>query len=75
MCLGAESDSVIIIENPEIHLHPKAQSKLCEFLYFVSQSGRQLFIETHSDHIFNGLRVGVANGSMNQEDISVNFLQ
>lgn len=73
MCLGAESDSVIIIENPEIHLHPKAQSKLCEFLYFVSQSGRQLFIETHSDHIFNGLRVGVANGSMNQEDISVNF--
>lgn len=58
---------------PEIHLHPKAQSKLCEFLYFVSQSGRQLFIETHSDHIFNGLRVGVANGSMNQEDISVNF--
>ena len=73
LCLGAESDSVIIIENPEIHLHPKAQSKLCEFLYFVSQSGRQLFIETHSDHIFNGLRVGVANGSMNQEDISVNF--
>ena len=73
LCLGAESDSVIIIENPEIHLHPKAQSKLCEFLYFVSQSGRQLFIETHSDHIFNGLRVGVANGSMKQEDISVNF--
>lgn len=73
LCLGAKSDSVIIIENPEIHLHPKAQSKLCKFLYFVSQSGRQLFIETHSDHIFNGLRVGVANGSMNQEDISVNF--
>lgn len=44
MSAGAESDSVIIIENPEIHLHPK-QSKLCEFLYFVSQSGRQLFIE------------------------------
>lgn len=72
-CLGAESDSVIIIENPEIHLHPKAQSKLCDFLYFISKAGRQLFIETHSDHIFNGLRVGVATGDILQEDISVNF--
>ncbi len=72
-CLGAEEDSVIIIENPEIHLHPKAQSRLCDFLYFISKSGRQLFVETHSDHIFNGLRVGVATGVVSQEDISVNF--
>ena len=72
-CLGAESDSIIIIENPEIHLHPKAQSKLCDFIYFVSKAGRQLFVETHSDHIFNGLRVGVATGKISQEDISVNF--
>lgn len=72
-CLGAESDSIIIIENPEIHLHPKAQSKLCDFIYFVSKAGRQLFVETHSDHIFNGLRVGVATGKISQEDLSVNF--
>lgn len=72
-CLGAESDSIIIIENPEIHLHPKAQSKLCDFIYFVSKAGRQLFVETHSDHIFNGLRVGVATGKISQEDISVSF--
>lgn len=72
-CLGAKSDSIIIIENPEIHLHPKAQSKLCDFIYFVSKAGRQLFVETHSDHIFNGLRVGVATGKISQEDISVNF--
>lgn len=72
-CLGAEEDSVIIIENPEIHLHPKAQSRLCEFMCFVSKAGRQLFVETHSDHIFNGLRVGVATGKVLQEDITVNF--
>lgn len=72
-CLGAEKDSVIIIENPEIHLHPKAQSKLCDFLYFVSKTGRQLFIETHSDHIFNGLRAGVASGDVSQKNITVNF--
>lgn len=73
-CLGAEEGSIVIIENPEIHLHPKAQSRLCEFLYFVSKSRRQLFVETHSDHIFNGLRVGIATGKMKQEDITVNFL-
>ena len=72
-CLGAESDSVIIIENPEIHLHPKAQSKLSDFLYFVSKTGRQLFIETHSDHIFNGLRVGVSRQTILMDEISVNF--
>ena len=73
-CLGSEEDSIIVIENPEIHLHPKAQSRLCDFLYFVSKAGRQLFVESHSDHIFNGLRVGVATKKIQQEDISVNFL-
>lgn len=73
-CLGSEEKSVIVIENPEIHLHPKAQSRLCEFLYFISKSGRQLFIETHSDHIFNGIRVGTATGTMEREYITVNFL-
>ena len=54
-------------------MHPKAQSRLSEFLYFVSMAGRQLFVETHSDHIFNGLRAGVVTGQVSQEDISVNF--
>ena len=72
-CLGAEEDSITIIENPEIHLHPKAQSRLCEFLYHVSKAGRQFFVDSHSDHIFNGLRAGVAMGIIKQEEISVNF--
>ena len=73
-CLGSEEDSIIVIENPEIHLHPKAQSRLCDFIYFVSKAGRQLFVETHSDHIFNGLRVDIKKKKIQQEDISVNFL-
>lgn len=77
-CLGSKSKGnlydCIIIENPEIHLHPKAQSRLCEFFYHICKTGRQLFIETHSDHIFNGLRVGVANKMYDPELISVNFL-
>lgn len=46
-------ETVVIIENPEIHLHPSLQSNLMYFYQWVSESNRQLFIETHSDHIFN----------------------
>lgn len=74
MCLSSEKDSTIIIENPEIHLHPKAQAKLMKFLYFIAASGRQLFIETHSDHIFNGIRVGIATNEMDSNKIAVNFV-
>lgn len=73
MCLLSKKDDIIIIENPEIHLHPQAQSKVCEFLYFIAQNDRQLFIETHSDHIFNGIRVGIATEKMDANNISVNF--
>lgn len=73
MCLLSNKNDVIIIENPEIHLHPQAQSRVCEFLYFIAKNERQLFIETHSDHIFNGVRVGMATAKMRAEDISVNF--
>ena len=73
VCLASGRGSTILIENPEIHLHPKAQSRLCEFLYLIAESGRQIFVETHSDHLFNGLRVGVSSGKMKMENISVSF--
>lgn len=72
-CLASQKGDILIIENPELHLHPKAQSELCKFFYFISQTGRQLFIETHSDHIFNGVRAGIARGQFKQDDIAVNF--
>lgn len=59
MCLSIEEGDTLIIENPEIYLHPKAQSKLTEFFIFIVKSNRQLIVETHSDHIFNGIRVAM----------------
>lgn len=66
ICLSAKTNNIIIIENPEIHLHPKAQSRLTDFLTFVASKGIQIIIETHSDHIFNGVRKNIyynSNGS------------
>lgn len=74
MCLSSPDKAVLVIENPEIHLHPAAQSKVCEFLYFIAESGRQLFVETHSDHIFNGFRAGIATENMNRDLINIEFV-
>lgn len=73
MCLSIKKGNTIIIENPEIHLHPKAQSKLTEFLVYIANSNRQIIVETHSDHIFNGIRVAVTKEILKKEDYSINF--
>jgi len=74
MCLASVPGAKLAIENPEIHLHPSAQSRLAEFLYFISCHNRQLFIETHSDHLFNAVRVGIANGTMDPDTVKVLFV-
>ena len=48
--LSSEKD-IIIIDEPEIHLHPKIQSELAEFFYKISKTKKKLIIETHSEYI------------------------
>lgn len=56
----AEKDSILIIENPEAHLHPGAQSRIAKFLIETAKKKNiQLIIETHSDHVINGLRIAM----------------
>lgn len=55
--LISEKGRIIIIENPESHIHPKGQVKLGELIALASEFGAQVFVETHSDHILNGIRV------------------
>jgi len=73
ICLSANKDDLIIIENPEIHLHPKAQSKLTDFFVFIANYGIQLIIESHSDHIFNGIRKNVKIKEIDKENTSIYF--
>lgn len=55
--LIAQSGEILIIENPEAHLHPRAQHKLTQFLAKVAATGVQIFVESHSEHILNALRI------------------
>jgi predicted ATPase len=55
--LAAKPGDLVIIENPESHLHPSGQSAIGQFLALAAQDGVQIIIETHSDHVINGIRV------------------
>jgi len=57
--LTARPGQLIIIENPESHIHPRGQAELGKLIALVAQNDVQLIIETHSDHIVNGIRVAI----------------
>lgn len=67
-----DENEVVIIENPEAHLHPSAQSKLGYFLAKMSNH-IQIIIETHSEHIINGIRLATLENDINKNEILINF--
>lgn len=71
--LIAERGSVFLVENPEAHLHPKGQSHIGYFLAIMALSGVQLIIETHSEHVLNGIRIAALKNKIAPNDISINF--
>ncbi len=71
--LKACPDDILIIENPESHLHPKGQSTIGRMIAYAAQSGVQLFVETHSDHIINGIRVAVKNSKLSASNIKISY--
>lgn len=61
--LSAQPRSLVIIENPEAHLHPRGQSELAKLITMVVSKGVQVIVETHSDHIISGVQLACkANG-------------
>lgn len=72
--LIAQKDTVLIIENPEAHLHPRGQSEIGFFLSKVAESGVKVLIETHSEHVVNGVRRGVLESqTLKNEDATIYF--
>lgn len=58
--LMASDDSLLLVENPEAHLHPSGQSAIGAFLALIASDGVQVIVETHSDHVINGIRRAIA---------------
>ena len=70
-CLRAQKNDIILIENPEIHLHPKAQSKVGEFLTFVVNAGIQVIVETHCEHMINRIRYEVYRHNLLDSNVRI----
>ncbi len=76
MSLRSPKSSLLLFEQPEIHLHPKLQANLADFFLTLTSSGKRLVIETHSDHFINRLRRRVAEDRTDKlaDDVSILFV-
>jgi predicted ATPase len=73
-CLRMAEGETIILEQPEIHLHPSLQSKLADFFICMAKSGKNLVVETHSEHFINRLCLRIAQEESNDTRNLINIL-
>ena len=65
-----------LIQQPEVHLHPKAQAELSSLFAQLANIGNQSFlIETHSDYLVDRARIEIRRGNIKAEDVSLIFLE
>ena len=75
LALLSESGALCLIENPEAHLHPRGQTKLAELAVRAAKAGVQSFIETHSDHFMDGVRIAVRDNLISPEEVAFHYFE
>ena len=73
--LSAAREDILLIENPEVHLHPAGQALMGQFLADVAAAGVQVIVETHSDHVLNGIRRSVKAECLAAEQVAIHFFR
>jgi len=77
LCCLAQPRALVVVESPEIHLHPAAQHRLADLFVALVRKGRQVIVETHSDHLVNALRLAVKRGrgagGLDPQDLAIQF--
>lgn len=68
---------IFLLQQPEVHLHPSAQAALGSLFCQVAGQGRQLIVETHSDHLLDRVRMGVRDEEtkLKPEDVSILYFE
>ena len=73
--LSREPEGMLLVENPEVHLHPAGQALMGQFLSEAAKAGEQVIVETHSDHVLNGIRRAVKSGVLRGKDVAIYFFR
>ncbi|GKQ34119.1 DUF3696 domain-containing protein [Streptomyces sp. A012304] len=74
-CLSAKPGTLILLENPEAHLHPQGQTWMAYLASAAAASGAQIVMETHSDHVLNGLRLRVKQELLSADATAVHYFR
>jgi predicted ATPase len=72
-CVAAPKGALLLLENPEAHLHPQGQAVLGELMARCANDGVQIIVETHSDHLLNGVRLAVKRDVIKSSDVVLHF--
>ena len=75
--LQSDEPRVFLLQQPEVHLHPRAQAAMGSLFCQVASPERQLVVETHSDHLLDRVRMDIRDGAgaLNPEDVSILFFE
>jgi predicted ATPase len=73
--LAAKEGDLLLIENPEVHLHPAGQALMGQFLAEVAAAGVQVLVESHSDHLLNGIRRAVKSEKISPSAVALHFFK
>ncbi|HEX8672489.1 MAG TPA: DUF3696 domain-containing protein, partial [Longimicrobium sp.] len=73
--LSSEPGTLVLVENPEAHLHPRGQSAMGELLARAAKAGVQVIVESHSDHFLNGIRLAVKRQRLGPESVVIHYFE
>jgi predicted ATPase len=73
--LASSPGALLLIENPEAHLHPRGQVQMGRLLARAAHGGVQVVVETHSDHVLNGIRIAVRDHDLSPREVAFHFFE
>lgn len=73
--LASRSGALVLLENPEAHMHPRGQTRLGQLAARAAAAGVQVIAETHSDHFMDGVRIDIREGILKPINAAFHYFE